>query len=76
MMTNEDCEEFNKLIEDIKNSNNRGDSYADIPNYIKYNIESTERGHIIKIITETGVHTYNCKWKDYRRTGRFTKKEA
>ena len=54
----------------------KGDSYADIPNYIKYNIESTERGHIIKIITETGIHTYNCKWKDYRRTGRFTKKEA
>jgi len=76
MMTNEDCEEFNKLIEKMKSSNNRGDSYADIPNYIKYNIESTERGHIIKIITETGVHTYNCKWKDYRRTGRFTKKEA
>ena len=76
MMTNEDCEEFNKLIEKMKSSNNRGDSYADIPNYIKYNIESTERGHIIKIITETGVHTYNCKWRDYRRTGRFTKKEA
>ena len=76
MMTNKDCEEFNKLIEKMKSSNNRGDSYADIPNYIKYNIESTERGHIIKIITETGVHTYNCKWRDYRRTGRFTKKEA
>ena len=76
MMTNKDCEEFNKLIEKMKDSNNRGDSYADIPNYIKYNIESTERGHIIKIITETGVHTYNCKWKDYKRTGRFTKKEA
>ena len=76
MMTNKDCEEFNKLIEKMKDSNNRGDSYADIPNYIKYNIESTERGHIIKIITETGIHTYNCKWKDYRRTGRFTKKES
>lgn len=76
MMTNKDCEKFNKLIEKMKDSNNRGDSYADIPNYIKYNIESTERGHIIKIITETGIHTYNCKWKDYRRTGRFTKKEA
>ena len=76
MMTDKDCEEFNKLIEKMKDSNNRGDSYADIPNYIKYNIESTEGGHIIKIITETGIHTYNCKWKDYRRTGRFTKKEA
>jgi hypothetical protein len=76
MMTNKDCEEFNKLIEKMKDSNNRGDSYADIPNYIKYNIESTEGGHIIKIITETGIHTYNCKWKDHRRTGHFTKKEA
>ena len=55
---------------------NKGDSYADIPNYIRYYVESTERGHVIKILTETGLHTYNCKWKDYKRTGRFTKKES
>ena len=41
----------------------KGDSYCDIPNYIRYYVESTERGHIIKILTETGLKTFNCKWK-------------
>ena len=41
----------------------KGDSYADIPNYIRHYVESTERGHIIKILTETGLKTFNCKWK-------------
>ena len=40
----------------------KGDSYADIPNYIRHYVESTERGHIIKILTETGLQTFNCKW--------------
>ena len=39
----------------------KGDSYCDIPDYIRHYVESTERGHIIKILTETGLHTYNCK---------------
>ena len=37
-------------------TSNKGDSYADIPNYIRHYVESTERGHIIKILTETGLH--------------------
>ena len=61
------------IIFKMKSSNNRGDSYADITNYIKYNIESTERGHIIKIVTQSGVHTYNCKWQSYKRPRGLTK---
>jgi hypothetical protein len=53
---------------------NKGDSYADIPNYIRHYVESTERGHIIKILTETGLKTFNCKWKDYKRSGSVKKK--
>jgi hypothetical protein len=52
---------------------NKGDSYADIPNYIRYYVESTERGHIIKILTETGLKTFNCKWADYKRPKPLTK---
>ncbi len=51
----------------------KGDSYADIPNYIRHYVESTERGHIIKILTETGLKTFNCKWQDYKRTKSITK---
>tara|TARA_R100000773_G_C4118520_1_gene55129 strand:- start:310 stop:492 length:183 start_codon:yes stop_codon:yes gene_type:complete len=54
----------------------KGDSYHDIPNYIRHYVESTERGHIIKIVTEGGVATYNCKWSDYKRTKPLTKREA
>ena len=36
-------------------TSNKGDSYADIPNYIRHYVESTERGHVIKILTETGL---------------------
>ena len=55
---------------------NKGDSYADIPNYIRHYVESTERGHVIKILTETGLLTFNCKWKDYKRSGSITKKKT
>ena len=53
---------------------NKGDSYSDIPNYIRHYVESTERGHIIKILTEDGLKTVNCKWSDYERTKPITKK--
>ena len=54
----------------------KGDSYADIPNYIRHYVESTERGHIIKILTEDGLKTFNCKWKDYKRPNTLTKKKT
>ena len=54
----------------------KGDSYADIPNYIRHYVESTERGHIIKILTEDGLRVFNCKWKDYKRSGSITKKKT
>ena len=57
-------------------TSNKGDSYADIPNYIRHYVESTERGHIIKILTESGLKTFNCKWSDYKRTKPITKKEV
>ena len=46
----------------------KGDSWSRIPNYVKYNIEATETGHIIKIVTEQNVHTYVCDWPKYRRS--------
>ena len=51
----------------------KGDSYCDIPNYIRHYVESTERGHIIKILTESGLKTFNCKWADYKRSKTLTK---
>ena len=51
----------------------KGDSYAHIPNYIRHYIESTERGHIIKIVTEGGVASYSCEWADYKRSGKITR---
>ena len=57
-------------------TSNKGDSYADIPNYIRHYVESTERGHVIKILTEDGLRIFNCKWKDYKRTNNLTKKKT
>jgi len=54
---------------------NKGDSYADIPNYIRHYVESTERGHIIKILTETGLKTFNCKWTEYKRANSVTEEK-
>ena len=51
----------------------KGDSYASINNYIRHYVESTERGHIIKILTESGLKTFNCKWANYKRTNALTK---
>ena len=57
-------------------TSNKGDSYAEIPNYIRHYVESTERGHVIKILTESGLKVFNCKWADYKRTKPITKKET
>ena len=54
----------------------KGDSYSDIPNYNRHYVESTERGHIIKILTEDGLKTFDCKWKDYKRTKSITKNKT
>ena len=55
----------------------KGDSYCDIPNYIRHYVESTERGHIIKILTESGLKTFNCTWQknQYQRTKPITWKK-
>ena len=54
----------------------KGDSYASINNYIRHYVELTERGHIIKILTEDGLKTFDCKWKDYKRSKSITKKKT
>ena len=54
----------------------KGDSYVSINNYIRHYVESTERGHIIKILTEDGLKTFDCKWKDYKRSKSITKKKT
>ena len=45
-----------------------------IDDYMQHWIESTETGHIIKIV-DGNDNTWNivCNWKKYRRKGRFTK---
>ena len=37
------------------------------PDYIKHWEEATPTGWRIKILTEKGLHIFNCKWKDYKR---------
>ena len=54
----------------------KGDSYVSINNYIMHYVESTDRGHIIKILTEDGLKTFDCKWKDYKRSKSITKKKT
>jgi hypothetical protein len=78
MMTHKDCEEWAAMIAQMQDDpswhpkyNPKGkkkeDSETIISDYIKYNIEATNTGHLIKIITESGVHTIKCNWKDYKR---------
>ena len=47
----------------------RGDSVHDYPTYIKHWEVAKPWGWEIRILTETGLHIFNCKWKDYKRPG-------
>ena len=47
--------------------NHRGDSVHDYPTYIKHWEVAKPWGWEIRILTETGLHIFNCKWKDYKR---------
>ena len=49
--------------------NTRGDSFTEYPTYIKHWEEARPWGWEIRILTENGLHTFHCKWKDYRRSG-------
>ena len=48
-------------------SNNKGDSYHDLPTYIKHWEEAKPDGWEIKILSETGLKTIRCRWKKYKR---------
>jgi len=45
----------------------KGDSYHDIPGYIRHWISDTPEGHKIIILTETGKMEFNCKWSNRKR---------
>ena len=45
----------------------KGDSYHDVPGYIRHWISDSPEGHKIIILTETGKMEFNCKWSDRKR---------
>ena len=53
---------------------NKGDSYEDIPTYIKHWEEAKPDGWEIKILSETGLKTIRCRWKDYKSPREISKK--
>ena len=57
------------------NLSSRGDTYCEYPTYIKHWEEATDQGWKIKILTENGLHIFNCKWKDYKRPRELTRQE-
>ena len=45
----------------------RGDSFHELPTYIKHWEEAKPWGWELRILTEDGLHTFHLKWKDYKR---------
>ena len=45
----------------------KGDSYHDVPGYIRHWIHDTPEGHKIVILTNTGKMEFNCKWSNRKR---------
>ena len=43
------------------------------PQYIKHWEEARPWGWEIRILTENGLHTFHCKWKDYKRPRELSK---
>ena len=54
---------------------NRGDSLHEFSTYIKHWESAKPWGWEIRILTEDGLHIFNCKWKDYKRPRELTKRE-
>ena len=54
---------------------NRGDSFHEFPTYIKHWESAKPWGWEIRILTESGLHTFHLKWKDYKRPRELTKQE-
>ncbi len=63
-------------MKSIDELSDRGDSYTEYPTYIKHWEEATSEGWKIKILTESGLHIFNCKWKEYKRPHDISKKES
>ena len=55
---------------------NGGDSYYDLPTYIKHWEEAKPDGWEIRILSETGLMTVRCRWKDYKRPRELRKKAS
>ena len=45
------------------------------PDYIRHWEEAKPWGWEIRILTEKGLHIFNCKWKDYQRPGLLKKEK-
>ena len=45
------------------------------PYYIRHLEEARSWGWEIRILTEKGLHIFNCKWKDYQRPGLLKKEK-
>ena len=54
---------------------NRGDSFSEFPTYIKHWESAKPWGWELRILTESGLHTFHLKWKDYKRPRELTKQE-
>jgi len=69
-------QKFNKpKILNWEDLSNRGDSYSEFPTYIKHWESAKPWGWEIRILTESGLHTFHLKWKDYKRPRELTKRE-
>ena len=55
----------------------KGDSFLEIPTYIKHWTESKPWGTEIRILSETGLQVIHCKWYDRKRDehGRVSDKD-
>ena len=59
----------NKEMSSVKNTR------TTYPDYIKHWEEATPTGWEIRILTEKGLHTFHCKWKNYKRPRELTRRE-
>ena len=50
---------------------NELDSFSEFPSHDR----AKDWGWEIRILTETGLHTIHCKWKDYKRPRELSKRE-
>ena len=60
----------------LEKSTTRPGKVTTYPDYIRHWEEATPTGWEIRILTEKGLHIFNCKWKDYKRPRELTKREG